>query len=273
MYYESDYLKHHGVKGQQWGVRRGPPYPIEDKVMKKGSKLNSVYVSNKKHNDKSLLKKKEVYTYNPEDKHDADIYKGPFAMYLTGTSAWVLDKYIEWGMSSTKTSVRECKFETIKDLKMPTSKERRAEFDALMTGKHSSKYIKELESVQDFLKKRYDGYEEALSPGKRNILTADIKNDPTGDAAYNAFNTMMEARNAYGLTRDYMKNIESKYDAMVDDNNATVYNDAHDPVIVFNPKKALQIVEESNNLTISEIKDSYERVKKKMNAKGASVAL
>ena len=25
-----DYLEHHGVKGQQWGVRNGPPYPLSD---------------------------------------------------------------------------------------------------------------------------------------------------------------------------------------------------------------------------------------------------
>ncbi len=23
-----DWLKHHGIKGQKWGVRRGPPYPL-----------------------------------------------------------------------------------------------------------------------------------------------------------------------------------------------------------------------------------------------------
>ena len=34
------YLTHHGIKGQQWGVRRGPPYPL------KSSKTQNVgYVS------------------------------------------------------------------------------------------------------------------------------------------------------------------------------------------------------------------------------------
>ena len=32
---KNNYLSHHGVKGQKWGVRNGPPYPIEDKVAKK----------------------------------------------------------------------------------------------------------------------------------------------------------------------------------------------------------------------------------------------
>lgn len=26
-----EFLRHHGVKGQKWGVRRGPPYPLGDK--------------------------------------------------------------------------------------------------------------------------------------------------------------------------------------------------------------------------------------------------
>lgn len=25
-------LQHHGVKGQKWGVKNGPPYPLKDKV-------------------------------------------------------------------------------------------------------------------------------------------------------------------------------------------------------------------------------------------------
>ena len=29
-YVTYDELYHHGIKGQTWGVRRGPPYPLED---------------------------------------------------------------------------------------------------------------------------------------------------------------------------------------------------------------------------------------------------
>lgn len=33
------FLVHHGIPGQKWGIRRGPPYPIDDKVLKKGTKV------------------------------------------------------------------------------------------------------------------------------------------------------------------------------------------------------------------------------------------
>lgn len=34
-YWDDDDLLHHGIKGQKWGVRNGPPYPLERGNQKK----------------------------------------------------------------------------------------------------------------------------------------------------------------------------------------------------------------------------------------------
>ena len=42
---DSNYLSHHGIKGQKWGKRNGPPYPLSDvthdKVVKRAGKVSS----------------------------------------------------------------------------------------------------------------------------------------------------------------------------------------------------------------------------------------
>lgn len=78
----SDDLYHYGIKGQKWGVRRGPPYPIEDTVMRTGTRLNNVNTNpfqNETRSDRWL------YTYNPDDSWDSSVCKGPFAVYLMKT--------------------------------------------------------------------------------------------------------------------------------------------------------------------------------------------
>ena len=35
------YLSHHGIEGQRWGVRNGPPYPLNDKHKTKQNLLNA----------------------------------------------------------------------------------------------------------------------------------------------------------------------------------------------------------------------------------------
>lgn len=46
---EKTYLAHHGIRGQQWGVRNGPPYPLKnprtDISKKTYSKINEIYRS------------------------------------------------------------------------------------------------------------------------------------------------------------------------------------------------------------------------------------
>jgi hypothetical protein len=33
--YNRNVLKHHGIEGQKWGVKNGPPYPLDEKTAKK----------------------------------------------------------------------------------------------------------------------------------------------------------------------------------------------------------------------------------------------
>nr|DAG44126.1 MAG TPA: hypothetical protein [Caudoviricetes sp.] len=72
------YLEHHGIKGQQWGVKHGPPYPINSEksnlIIKKGTHFQrlSVYdeAASKGHAYVTFLKK------------DSRHYKGFFTYHL-----------------------------------------------------------------------------------------------------------------------------------------------------------------------------------------------
>ena len=49
------YLEHHGIKGQSWGVRNGPPYPL-DSSKSTGSRLKMSGSATKKKDKKSSVK-------------------------------------------------------------------------------------------------------------------------------------------------------------------------------------------------------------------------
>lgn len=40
--YNSMYLSHHGIEGQKWGVRNGPPYPLKDGELNKSKSDNRI---------------------------------------------------------------------------------------------------------------------------------------------------------------------------------------------------------------------------------------
>ena len=93
-YPSSLFLEHHGILGQHWGVKNGPPYPLgggdysESEVIeirRKRRNKNSIY--NKKHFDEVLSKDKttlSTLSYDPNRTKDAEMF------YATHTK---LDKH------------------------------------------------------------------------------------------------------------------------------------------------------------------------------------
>lgn len=222
-------LYHHGVKGQQWGVRNGPPYPIEDKVLRKGTRLNSV--SSFKPSSDYMNSGRWMYTYRPEDKWDRAIYTGPFATYLTIRRG---AKYI-----------KEHEFETVRDLKMPTKSERLKEFSDLLEDKKYKKIVKQdLDKYKKILVKYKIGTEEEQKRYKNFNPNKSIKTKEDLKTAYEIFNQAIGHAHSNKSTQEYARRMSEKFDAMVDDNNQGIYNNAHDPIIVFKAHQVLKEVQD-----------------------------
>lgn len=255
------YLVHHGIKGQQWGVRNGPPYPIEDKVLKKGTRLNSV---SSKHIDSDAYKKtgRDLYTYRADEEWDNKVYKGPFSKYLV--------------MYRGARFIAEHKYETIADLRMPTQKERKDAFKELLDEKNFLKkaaFLNDLEKGRNMLVVNKVGSPKEIESYK-NFKTSNIKTKEQLDVAYSIFNHLMEASNQFSITRQYMNTMRSRYDAMVDDNNQGVYNKAHDPIIIFEADKYLKSLHnEKRYLSYNEIIDNYNAVKEELAKEGINTKL
>lgn len=250
-------LRHHGIEGQRWGVRRGPPYPIEDNVMRKGEHLRSV---ESRYGDAEKYKKsgRAVYTYNANDEWDNRVYKGPFSKYMV--------------MYRGARFVAEHEYELVKDLKMPTRKERMDEFKDIYTSdKYGKKARKEMQKVLRQLIMFQVGDDEEQKAFKKLNLN-NIKTEEEWETAYKVFNHAMEASHSFKTTQEYMNRMRSKYDAMVDDNNQGRYNAAHDPVIIFRADEALKTVS-TRFLTADEVVESYNYVYDELAKQGVHVAL
>lgn len=84
-YWDCDELEHHGILGQEWGKRNGPPYPLsggdytesEKKAIKRKRKLSRNSIYNKKHFDEILSADKttlSTLSYDKDRTKNADMF-------------------------------------------------------------------------------------------------------------------------------------------------------------------------------------------------------
>lgn len=233
-------IKHYGVKGMKWGIRHDKGHD----TFGRGTKVSRI--SEERDSNKLLKRKTPMYAYIGEDENgnlrwDTVVYQGPFSMWK-GTEA-----------SKRNRNINKHDFVVTKDLKMPTQEQRVQEYKKLLNTKNPIKSITYRNNLNEIanVMKRYQMDKVALGKMK----TADYRNAKTSDnlaLSYRVFNHGMEWWKKYSITKDYMKVMSTKYDAMIDDNNKTIYNRAENPMIIFNANKVLKSIGKSRPITYEE---------------------
>lgn len=237
-YIKTNELQHHGIKGMKWGVRRfqnkdgsltslgKKRYRDDDIVIKKGSKQR--HISEQREIN---LNDKETYLYDPNNKHDKRVYEGAYSMY------------IELGKGYTNKYIHE--YETLKDLRMPSNK-RSVEIFIESYKKNPAPYANEMNQIKNYY--REVGKQQSMSESNKKIASYDKDfdaNTSKEDLAEYGYRTL-NALSTYGsrgsaAIRNYYESVKNDgYNALVDDNNRSIYNDAVQPIIVLNANKTLK---------------------------------
>ena len=234
-------------RSEMGGVRRGPPYPIEDKILRKGTRLGSVRTLGE---DTNALKR--LYAFNMDDDYDKAVYEGPYAIHKAEVSGQYVVEQI---------------FTVNKDLKMPTSQERFDTFKKIYSS-DPVQYAKDLKKLQADHKEWDVGPAEAQNVNLENPQTdADYK------AIFSLVNDAMDHVNNYEIAKKYSDIMSKMYDAMVDDDDQGYYNYAHDPIIIFKVNECLSKYGDERLLDYKEQQENFNTVWREMAKTGEDVTI
>lgn len=230
-------------------------------MLKKGTKLKSVSIRKQKLGKEPDAKARDelkiwTYTYDPKNKHDTAVYKGPFSKYLS-----------QYRSNGPRKEVYEHTYTTVKDLKLASRNDR---FDMFKKVVEAGKDIpiSELKQIQSIMRSYGMHHTPSKVTGEkvRSAVNVDLNKLHTKEdweAAYTVFNHMMEAGHKYKTTQIYMRVMAKNFDAMVDDNNKDIYNLAQDPIIIFD-RGHIKESERVRKVKVSEMNKNYEKIKSEL---------
>ena len=198
---------------------------------------------------------KKLFVYREDDPHDKNVYEGAFT------------KFIKYRDSTNQIFKR--KFENIDDLVSPSA-QRRAEL-FVETYRENPKLYSELLNRTDAHAQARKAQGVKYSPSLESFIgkaifdknTSDIDLKRYGYGLFNMGNEWNDSLTAKGNNKYYKKLKKSGYNALIDDNNAGIYNDAHEPLIVLNAKKYLKNIG-SERLTPEYMADAEKRLRSYM---------
>lgn len=201
------YLMHHGVKGQQWGVRNGPPYPIDKEnhpvYIKAGTKFKRLSVYDESQS--------AGHAYVNYLKSDSRRYRGFFGARL---------KVMNKGKA-----VYSIELEAAKDLMAPSKQERVKTFvemykDDPVLRKKLGDYHKD--DYHDFTPMPRKFYEQQYS---------NLAADKIETKGYETFVRAVGGPDSYIRDAYFKKLSEKGYHFVTDDMDAGVFGEA--PSIIF----------------------------------------
>ena len=266
MLYNDQYLMHHGILGQKWGTRNGPPYPLKggsyspsEKTAIKKARTNKYSRYNKKHYDDVLKKGTTLRTlsYDPNRTKDTDMFFAAHTKKDVDHYKAFFDKAMEQPIydengnevgsgSFLKYSIQS---KAIKDLKIASEDSGAKAFKELYS---NDRDFYNFVTDPNRLRNHFEAGIHKISPGYASARKSmDKLQDPTYkpterdlDTAYRIFNHSIPSVGSDKRSEKDMYNQRSKffrqlkndgYDALLDTNDS-LYNSvqAESPVIVFN---------------------------------------
>lgn len=106
-----DYIEHHGIFGQKWGVKHGPPYPLDRKTSKSVKNSGKITINVKNLSDEDLTRivsrlnmEKRLKELTAEDTKKADSYAKKIMLRFRDTAANIIFKSFESAATAKLTS-------------------------------------------------------------------------------------------------------------------------------------------------------------------------
>lgn len=258
-------LTHHGILGQHWGVRNGPPYPLKGRVfkgsyvIKKRDKLKRHDIYDKRYKDKIVKKNKKISTlsYDPDRTKNTDMF---FATYTFSdkhrynsrfNNKLSQDVYDEKGAYIGKDTSYKMRITSVlsKDIKVASEQSSAKVFGNLyQNDRNFSNFVTDpnrLRSYFDSSKYKFKGYRESLATLEKMDKPDYVPTADDMQKVYRMFNYVIpnDGRGDQRVAKDVLTNRtkffnelkKQGYDATLDTNDA-LYGGykAQSPIIVFN---------------------------------------
>lgn len=256
------YLVHHGIRGQKWGVKNGPPYPLkgrdysetEKKYMgKRSSAKNSL--RNKQHFDTTLDAGTTIATLSrSEDRlHGADMF---YATYDKQDRDQYMSMFNTPVTDATNKKVYKFLIETknAKDMKVASEDSSVESFKKLIkTNRDFANFVFDENRMQShFVKSKYkfSAYREARRALERGRKSGYELTDKDLRSIYKMFNYIIpsdaggnqrEAKDVLNQRTKFFKELKKEgYGALLDANDA-IYGGmkARSPIIVFDMENVI----------------------------------